>query len=187
MSKILVHIHSGPDLKNKATLGMLVEVSAIKDGHDVSLFLAADGVHLLNCSETGKVVGKGTGDLKEQLDFLQSANTTLWVSGMSAKARGYDENLLEGFNAQFAMPNRLVEAPLKQIPFSVIDCFWISKIFRMGEVMKRVIPRKGDPPRITLRVSYNLPVLPWTWRQPQFFDQYREWSQCPGSCLPSMP
>ena len=46
MSKILVHIHSGPDLKNKATLGMLVAVSAIKDGHDVSLFLAADGVHL---------------------------------------------------------------------------------------------------------------------------------------------
>ena len=113
MSKILIHIHSGPDLKNKATLGMLVAVSAIKDGHDVSLFLAADGVHLLNCSETGKVVGEGTGDLKEHLDFLQSANTTLWVSGMSAKARGYDENLLEGFNAEFAMPNRLVEASLE--------------------------------------------------------------------------
>ena len=113
MSKILVHIHSGPDLKNKATLGMLVAVSAIKDSHDVSLFLAADGVHLLNCSETGKVVGEGTGDLKEHLDFLQSANTTLWVSGMSAKARGYDENLLEGFNAEFAMPNRLVEASLE--------------------------------------------------------------------------
>ena len=24
MSKFLIHIHSGPDLKNKATLGMLV-------------------------------------------------------------------------------------------------------------------------------------------------------------------
>ena len=77
MSKILVHIHSGPDLKNKATLGMLVAVSAIKDGHDVSLFLAADGVYLLNCSETGKVVGEGTGDLKEHLDFLQSANNPM--------------------------------------------------------------------------------------------------------------
>ena len=113
MSKILIHIHSGPDLRNKVTLGMLVAVSAIKDGHDVSLFLAADGVHLLNCSEAGNVVGEGTGDLKEHLDFLQSANTSLWVSGMSAKARGYDENLLEGFNAEFAMPNRLVEASLE--------------------------------------------------------------------------
>ena len=160
MSKILVHIHSGPDLKNKATLGMLVAVSAIKDGNDVSLFLAADGVHLLNCSEKGKVVGEGTGDLKEHLDFLQSANTTLWVSGMSAKARGYDENLLEGFNAQFAMPNRLVEASLELIRFFVIDSFWISLIFKMGYAIKRVIPRMGDPPRITLQVSCNLPLLP---------------------------
>ena len=32
---------SGPDLKNKATLGMLVAVTAIKEGHDVTLFLAA--------------------------------------------------------------------------------------------------------------------------------------------------
>ena len=38
MSKMLIHIHSGPDLKNKATLGMLVAISAINDGHDVSLF-----------------------------------------------------------------------------------------------------------------------------------------------------
>ena len=164
---------------------MLVALSAIKDGHDVSLFLAADGVHLLNCSEKGKVVGEGTGDLKEHLDFLQSANTTLWISGMSAKARGYDENLLEGFNAQFAMPNRLVET--SQIRFFVINSFWISLIFKMGFAIKRVIPRMGDPPRITLRVSYNLPELPSTWRQPQFFDQYRVWSRCPGSCLPSMP
>ena len=28
---------------------------------------------------------------------------------MSAKARGYDESLLEGFNAEFAMPDKLIE------------------------------------------------------------------------------
>ena len=28
MSKFLVHIHSGPDSKNKATLGMLVALTA---------------------------------------------------------------------------------------------------------------------------------------------------------------
>ena len=72
----------------------------------------------------------------------------------------------------------------ENVNFSII-C--LSQILRMDEVMKRVIPIRGDPPRITLRVSYNLPELPWTWQQPQFFDQYREWSRCPGSCLPSMP
>ena len=32
----------------------------------------------------------------------------LYVSGMSAKARGYDDSLLNGFNAEFAMPDRLL-------------------------------------------------------------------------------
>ena len=50
MSKIVVHIHSGPDLANKATLGLLVAVTAVDKGGDVTLFLAADGVHLLGCS-----------------------------------------------------------------------------------------------------------------------------------------
>ena len=27
---------------------------------------------------------------------------------MSAKARGYDDSLLDGFNAEFAMPDRLL-------------------------------------------------------------------------------
>ena len=49
MSRILIHIHSGPELKNKVTLGFLVAITAVKKNHDVTLFLAADGVHLLNC------------------------------------------------------------------------------------------------------------------------------------------
>ena len=58
MPKILIHIHSGPDLKNKATLGMLVAATAIKEGHDVTIFLAGDGVHLLSCEEKIKLLGK---------------------------------------------------------------------------------------------------------------------------------
>ena len=53
MSKILIHIHSGPELKNKVTLGFLVALSAIKKGHDVTLFLAADGVHLFGGAKLG--------------------------------------------------------------------------------------------------------------------------------------
>ena len=82
MSKILVHIHSGPDLKNKATLGMLVAVSAIKDGHDVSLFLAADGVHLLNCIETGKVMLEGSAD-----SLLNNDKVKELYLGISKKGR----------------------------------------------------------------------------------------------------
>ena len=108
MSKFLIHIHSGPDLKNKATLGMLVAITAFKNQNDVSIFLAADGVHLLSVKGEGEVVGQGTGDLKNHLDFLKENNIKLYVSGMSAKSRGYVDSLLDGINAEFAMPDRLL-------------------------------------------------------------------------------
>ena len=53
-------------------------------------------------------MGQGTGDLKNHLDELKQNDIKLYVSGMSAKARGYDESLLDGFNAEFAMPDRLL-------------------------------------------------------------------------------
>ena len=108
MSKVLIHIHSGPDLKNKATLGMLVALTAFKKGDEVNIFLAADGTHLLNIKSEGEVVGQGTGDLKNHLDELKKNNIKLYVSGMSAKARGYDDSLLNGFNAEFSMPDKLL-------------------------------------------------------------------------------
>ena len=108
MSKVIIHIHSGPDLKNKATLGMLVAITAFKKGDEVNIFLAADGTHLLKIKSEGEVVGQGTGDLKNHLDELKKNNIKLYVSGMSAKARGYDESLLNGFNAEFSMPDKLL-------------------------------------------------------------------------------
>ena len=112
MAKLLVHIHSSPEMKNKVTLGLLVAVSGVKNGHEVKLFLAADGVHILNCKDEGEVVGQGTGDVKVHLDALKEAKTKIFVSGMS-KARGYDDSLLEGFNAEFAMPDVLIYSSLE--------------------------------------------------------------------------
>ncbi len=109
MSKFLIHIHSGPDLKNKATLGMLVAITAFKKGSEVHIFLGADGTHLLNIKNEGEVVGQGTGDLKDHLDYLKEHKIKLYVSGMSAKARGYNESLLNGFNAEFSMPDKLLQ------------------------------------------------------------------------------
>ena len=109
MSKVLIHIHSGPELKNKATLGILVALTAFKKGDQVNIFFAADGTHLLNVKSEREVVGQGTGDLKNHLDELKENKIKLYVSGMSAKARGYDDSLLNGFNAEFSMPDKLLE------------------------------------------------------------------------------
>ena len=110
---VLVHIYSGLESKNKITLGLLVALTAEKNDHKGSLFLAGDGVHILNCKKAGEIVGQGTGDLYEHLENLKNSKVTIYVSGLSAKSRGYDEKLLEGYNAEFATPDVLVDESIK--------------------------------------------------------------------------
>ena len=106
---VLVHIYSGLESKNKITLGLLVALTAEKNDHKVSLFLAGDGVQILDCKKAGEIVGHGTGDLYEHLQNLKKSKVTIYVSAMSAKSRGYDEKLLDGYSAEFVMPDVLVE------------------------------------------------------------------------------
>ena len=110
---VLVHIYSGLKSKNKITLGLLVALAAEKNDHKVTLFLAGDGVQILNCKKAGEIVGEGTGDLYEHLQNLKNSKVTIYVSGMSAQSRGYDEKLLNGYTAEFVMPDVLVEESIK--------------------------------------------------------------------------
>ena len=110
---VLVHIYSGLESKNKITLGLLVALTAEKNDHKVTLFLAGDGVKILNCKKAGEIVGQGTGDLYEHLQNLKNSKITIYVSVMSAKSRGYDEKLLDGYTAEFVMPDVLVEESIK--------------------------------------------------------------------------
>ncbi len=54
-----------------------------------------------------------TGDLYEHLQNLKKSKVTIYVSGMSAKSRGYDEKLLDGYSAEFVMPDVLIEESIK--------------------------------------------------------------------------
>ena len=110
---VLVHIYSGLESKNKITLGLLVALTAEKNDHKVTLFLAGDGVQILDCKKVGEIVGQGTGDLYEHLQNLKNSKITIYVSGMSAKSRGYDEKLLDGYSAEFVMPDVLIEESIK--------------------------------------------------------------------------
>ena len=108
MANILVHIHTGPENPTKAALGCLVAATALKEEHQVNLFLAGDGVHLLSADSLTNVEGLGTGKVGDHVASISGAGGTFYLSGMSAKARGYDETLLEGHPAEFAMPDVLV-------------------------------------------------------------------------------
>ena len=109
MSKFLIHIHTGPENPTKATLGCLVAATALKEGHEVTIFMAGDGVHLLSDEQIGSLEGIGTGKLSDHIDAIESGGGQFVLSGMSAKARGYDESLLTGHPAKYGMPNVLVQ------------------------------------------------------------------------------
>ena len=108
MAKILIHLTRGPEDPTRAALGFLVAKAAAEEGHEVSLFLAADAVQLLREPVLDSLVGLGTGSLRESYDALVAAGASFYVSGMSSKARGFEP---EGV-AQPAMPSKLIELAL---------------------------------------------------------------------------
>jgi predicted peroxiredoxin len=105
MARILVHSATGPDDPTRAALALLIAKTAAKEGHEVQVFLAGDGVHLANPETAEATSGLGTGSVAEHLADLRNAGLTVFLSGMSSKARGIEGG--EGF--ELAPPQKLVE------------------------------------------------------------------------------
>ncbi len=109
MASILVHITHGPEHPTRAALGFHVAKAAIDDGHQVTLFLAGDGVQLMREGVIEHLSGLGTGNLRQLFDAVVANGTKIYLSGMSAKSRGLTEAELAGKDYEFAMPKQLVQ------------------------------------------------------------------------------
>jgi uncharacterized protein len=105
MARLLVHIATGPENPTRAALGLLVARTAIDEGHDVDVFLAGDAVQFAREATAEAASGIGTGSVSEHLGAIRSAGVTVFLSGMSSKARGVEGG--EGF--ELAPPQKLVE------------------------------------------------------------------------------
>jgi predicted peroxiredoxin len=105
MAKLFVHIATGPENPTRAALGLLIARTAIDEGHDVSVFLAGDAVQFARGATAEAAAGIGTGSVSEHLGAIRSAGITVFLSGMSSKARGIEGE--EGF--ELAPPQKLVE------------------------------------------------------------------------------
>jgi uncharacterized protein len=105
MARMLVHSATGPENATRAALALLVARTAVEEGHEVQVFLAGDAVHLANEEKAAETNGLGTGAVTEHLAALQDAGLTVFLSGMSSKARGIEGG--EGF--ELAPPQKLVE------------------------------------------------------------------------------
>jgi uncharacterized protein len=105
MARLLVHVATGPENPTRAALGLLIARTAIDEGHEVSVFLAGDGVQFAREATAEAAAGIGTGSVTEHLGAIRAAGVIVFLSGMSSKARGIDGG--EGF--ELAQPQKLVE------------------------------------------------------------------------------
>jgi uncharacterized protein len=108
MSRLLVHITTGPENATRAALGLLVARTALAAGHDVDLFLAGDAVALLRPATLDAGVGIGTGSMREHVDALAAGGARFFASGQSSKARGLAPDQVGGVAVEFAPPDVLV-------------------------------------------------------------------------------
>jgi len=105
MARMLVHSATGPENPTRAALALLIARTALEEGHEVQLFLAGDAVHLANAEKAAATTGLGTGEASEHLAALRESGLTIFLSGMSSKARGVEGG--DGF--ELAPPQKLVE------------------------------------------------------------------------------
>jgi predicted peroxiredoxin len=109
MAKILVHVTCGPENPTKAALAFTIAKAAVEEGHEVSMFLAADAPQLLRDAVLDSLAGLGTGNLRDSFDAIAASGARLYASRMSSNARGVGEDELEGKPVELVMPNRLVQ------------------------------------------------------------------------------
>lgn len=82
--------------------------SALDEGHAVDVFLAGDGAGLARLEASANVQGVGTGNVGEHLQYLLGKQVAVYVSGLSAQARGIDAEALKAAGFIPGPPTKLV-------------------------------------------------------------------------------
>ncbi len=109
MPKLLIHLVTGPENPTRAALAFLVARTAAAAGHEVTLFLAGDGVAYLRDPTMDAAHGIGTGSMREHWAALAEAGARVYASGMSSKARGVGPDAVGDKAVELVPPDRLVE------------------------------------------------------------------------------
>lgn len=109
MSRFLVHLATGPENPTRGALAFLVARTAAAAGHDVTMFLAGDGVGYLRDATMDAAHGIGTGSVRDHWTALAESGVAVYASGMSSKARALDAEGVGDKTVQFVTPDRLVE------------------------------------------------------------------------------
>jgi predicted peroxiredoxin len=111
MSKLLIHLATGPENPTRGALALLVARTAADEGHDVKVFIAGDGVQYARPATASIVHGVGTGSFGEHWEAIVAAGVPIYLSGMSSNARGLEPDAVAD-GAEMARPTKLVELAL---------------------------------------------------------------------------
>lgn len=106
--RFLIHIACGPENPSRCALGLLVAKTAVEEGHTVDVFLAGDGAGLARLDAAANVQGIGTGNVGDHLRALLDQQVSVYVSGLSAHARGIDAEALKASGFIPGPPAKLV-------------------------------------------------------------------------------
>ena len=113
MSKVLVQITSGPEHATKAALGFLVAKVAVDEGHEVSLFLAADGVQFVKGAVREVIAGLTGGTVADAFDSIKAGGAKLYASKASCAVRGIAEDDATGIGAELGSPAVLLDLAIE--------------------------------------------------------------------------
>lgn len=109
MARLLIHVTTAPEDQTKAAMSFLVARTALAEGHEVNLFLSGDSVQLLSTETLQSLEGNGTGKLSEHYESIVKTGGKFYLSGVAAKARGFDDALIKGKPAEFVTPDVLIK------------------------------------------------------------------------------
>src|SRR3954467_14682809 len=108
MSKLLVHLATGPENPTRGALALLVARTAVEEGHDVQVFMAGDAVQYARPATASTAHGVAPGGSGGHGGGPGAAGVPISLSGMSSNARGLEpEAAAEGI--EMAPPAKLVE------------------------------------------------------------------------------
>jgi uncharacterized protein len=108
---LLIHLTHGPEAPTQADRAFLIAKTALKDGHQASMFLAGSAVGLLKDENLDSVFGVGVTatELRKSVNEILEAGGRIVLSQVSCGARGVTEEDLEGKKVELGSPSVLVE------------------------------------------------------------------------------
>ncbi|WP_400243811.1 DsrE family protein [Niallia sp. JL1B1071] len=111
MGKLLIHLTHGTEAPTQADRAFLIAQTAIKDGHEVSMFLAGEAAKLITNENLDRQHGFGP-ILRDYYNTIIEGGGKIYLSKMSCESRGISLEELEGKKVELAPPNKLVELSL---------------------------------------------------------------------------